>query len=123
VALGAGTAVEMAAAGTVAVLVWGTEKAAARVARVVMAATELMAAERAGMVAMVALEVEQVAAEAAEVIREGMVVPVAGTVAAAGVVRAERSTEAGRRTARRIGSCGLCLSPALQASMQSCLSP
>jgi len=34
-----------------------------------------------------------------------------------------QGTEAGRRTARRIGSCGLCLSPALQASMQSCSSP
>jgi len=34
-----------------------------------------------------------------------------------------RGTEAGRRTARRTGSCGLCLSPALQASMQSCSSP
>jgi len=34
-----------------------------------------------------------------------------------------QGTEAGRRTARRTGSSGLCLSPALQASMQSCSSP
>ena len=78
--------------------------------------------------AAVKVEEAQEAVMAAWVWEERVVSVVNATELLAAVTEEEttvvgQGTEAGRRTVQRTGSCGLCLSPALQASMQSCLSP